>query len=255
MRETAHPGHARELAREASAKHARLVVAAGGDGTISEVAAGLSGRGAALGVIPLGTANVLAHELGLPFKADTIAAALAFSRTRQLWPGIARSQLGERLFVQMLGVGLDAQVVHNMPRGLKRLLGRSAYVARTLAESTRYKFNPIKVLIDGCPAEAGSVVISKGRNYAGRYVLAPEADSAAPGFSVALFSGRGPASAMYYGAALTMNCLPHAPGLRLIRARRVEVLGVAPAQADGDPAGASPFFIEDADAPLNVVTG
>ena len=64
-----------------------MVVAAGGDGTIAEVANGLMGSGARLGVIPLGTANVLAHELALPFAPRAVAAALAFGRTRLLWPG------------------------------------------------------------------------------------------------------------------------------------------------------------------------
>ena len=67
-----------------------MVVAAGGDGTIAEVANGLMGSGARLGVIPLGTANVLAHELALPFAPRAVAAALAFGRTRPLWPGMVR---------------------------------------------------------------------------------------------------------------------------------------------------------------------
>src|SRR5487761_2782783 len=72
-----------------AANGVRWVVAAGGDGTIAEVASGLLGTGAALGVIPLGTANVLAHEYALPFAPRAVAAALAFGRTRPLWPGLA----------------------------------------------------------------------------------------------------------------------------------------------------------------------
>ena len=67
-----------------------MVVAAGGDGTIAEVANGLLGSSTRLGVIPLGSANVLAHELALPFEPRAVAAALAFGRTRPLWPGVAR---------------------------------------------------------------------------------------------------------------------------------------------------------------------
>ena len=72
--ETRHAGHAEQLAREAARRQEPLVVAAGGDGTIAEVANGLMGSEIKLGVIPLGTANVLAHELNLPFAPDAVAA-------------------------------------------------------------------------------------------------------------------------------------------------------------------------------------
>jgi diacylglycerol kinase (ATP) len=254
LHETAYPGHATELAAAAVADGARLIVAAGGDGTIAEVAAGLAGGHAALGVIPLGTANVLAQELGLPFTPRDIAACLAFGRTRALWPGIATSPGGTRLFVQMVGVGLDAQVVHRVPRGLKRCLGRSAYVAQTLREMVRYSYRPIRLSVDGEPMQAGSVVVTKGRLYAGHYKLAPEARPSEPGFTVALFGGSGPGSVLFYGAALVLNLLPRAPGMRLLRASRIEIFGGSPCQADGDPAGKAPLMVRDALLPLAIVT-
>jgi YegS/Rv2252/BmrU family lipid kinase len=255
--QTERPGHATDLARQAAEEGARQVVAAGGDGTIAEVAAGLAGSRTALGVIPLGTANVLAQELELPFNAHAIASALAFGRTRTLWPGLATSRAGTRLFVQMVGVGLDAQVVHHLPRGLKRALGRGAYVLQTLREMARYSYRPIRILVDGAEMEAASVVVTKGALYAGRYQLAPGAHHNEPGFSVALFGAQGPGAALMYGAALPLNLLPHAPGMRLIRAQSVDILDNAgtPAQADGDPAGLAPLQVRNAPAALEVVTG
>ncbi len=255
LAETRHAGHASILAREAASGGRRLIVAAGGDGTIAEVAGGINGSGAALGVIPLGTANVLARELGLPFSAPAIAAALAFGRTRTLWPGMASLADGDRLFVQMLGVGLDAQVVHHLPAGLKRVLGRTAYVAQTLREMLRYTYRPIRIRIDGRVEEAGSVVVTKGSLYAGQYLLAPGARPSERGFSVALFGRNGPGAVLMYGAALTMNLLPRAPGMRLIRAREVDILEGAAvlAQADGDPAGAAPIAVRDAASAIEVV--
>src|ERR1700723_4520043 len=104
LAETCRAGHAKLLTLEAVKRGEPMVVAAGGDGTIAEVANGLIGTSACLGVIPLGTANVLAHELGLPFSPKAVAAALAFGRTCQLWPGLAHGADGSRMFVQMLGV-------------------------------------------------------------------------------------------------------------------------------------------------------
>ena len=181
LAETHRPGHAEALAREAVCGGASMVVAAGGDGTIAEVANGLLGSSARLGVIPLGTANVLAHELSLPFEPRAVAAALAFGRTRPLWPGVARGAEGTRLFVQMLGVGFDAQVVHHLPVALKRAFGRGAYAVQTLRELACYRFTPIRLRLDGEETQAASVIVSKGRLYGGRFLLAPAACAARAG--------------------------------------------------------------------------
>ncbi len=257
LAETHRPGHAEALAREAVQRGERMVVAAGGDGTIAEVANGLMGTSAHLGVIPLGTANVLAHELGLPFSPRAVAAALAFGRTCQLWPGQANDAHEARLFVQMIGVGFDAHVVHNLPFPLKKLLGKGAYVLQSVRELSRYRFPVIRLRIDGQETEAASVIISKGRLYGGRFHLATDTDPSQPGFSVVLFDWSGPAAAMFYGAALPLNLLGKAPGVRHIRAARIDFLqnGTVPAQTDGDAAGWAPLSVADAAGPIQVVAG
>ena len=256
LAETCHAGHATELAREAVAAGADLVVAAGGDGTIAEVANGINGSGCRLGVIPLGTANVLAHELGLPFQPRDVAAALAFGRTRAIWPGIATSPAGQRVFVQMLGVGFDAQVVQRLPLPLKRAFGRGAYVLQSLREAARYPFRPIRVRLDGIAHEAGSVIVSKGHFYGGTYLLAPGATPCDRGFTVALFDRSGPASALAYGAALPLNLLPRMPGLHLLRAEDIVIESESvPAQTDGDAAGCGPLSVHDAAREIRVVVG
>lgn len=256
LAETHHAGHAIQLAREAAGAGADLVVAAGGDGTIAEVANGLNGSGCRLGVIPLGTANVMAHELGLPFAPRDVAAALAFGRTCTIWPGIATGAAGERLFVQMLGVGFDAQVVHRLSMPLKRVLGRGAYVVQSVREATRYRFRPIRVRVDGSACEAGSVIVSKGHFYGGRYLLAPGTTPCMRGFTVALFDRSGPGAALLYGAALPLGLLPRMPGVRLLRAEDVTIESeLVPAQTDGDAAGAAPLSVQDAPTAIRVVVG
>jgi YegS/Rv2252/BmrU family lipid kinase len=254
--ETRHAGHATELARDAARAGAMLVVAAGGDGTIAEVANGLNGSDCRLGVIPLGTANVMAHELGLPFAPRDVAAALAFGRTRSIWPGLARGPGGVRVFVQMLGVGFDAQVVQHISRPLKRALGRWAYAVQSLQELATYRFRPIRVQVDGTCHEVGSVIVSKGHFYGGCYTLAPGATPTARGFTVALFDRGGPLSVLGYGAALPLNLLPRMPGLHLQRAEQVMIeTEHVPVQTDGDFAGTAPFAITDAPSPIRVVVG
>ena len=257
LAETHRRGHAESLAREAVARGEPMVVAAGGDGTIAEVANGLMGSQARLGVIPLGTANVLAHELGLPFAPRAVAAALAFGRTRPLWPGQANGAEGTRLFVQMLGVGFDADVVCHLPFPLKKAFGKGAYVLQSMREMVRYRFPPVHLRIDGVETRTASVIITKGCLYGGRFRLVADAVPAERGFSVVLFDWTGPGAALMYGAALPVHLLGHAPGVRHIRADRIDFIGnqPVPAQTDGDAAGNAPLSVVDAPAPINIVTG
>lgn len=254
--ETRGPGDAEGIAREAAGRGVPMVVAAGGDGTIAEVAAGIAGSAASLGLLPLGTANVLAWELGVPLAAARAAEVLAAGRVSTLSPGFARFGDGRtRLFVQMLGAGFDAAVVANLDLRWKRRIGRMAYVAQSLREMPRYAFPPIEAEVDGVRSAAASVIVSKGRLYAGRYLLAPGARPAEPGFQVALFRRGGALQAALAGAALPLGLVSRLPGVEIVFARRVRLASVAPVpvQADGDPAGLLPVEVEDAPGGLRVV--
>ncbi len=255
LAETTGPGDAERLAREAAGRGAALVIAAGGDGTIAEVASGIAGSSASLGVLPLGTANVLAWELGLAMRPEDAAGRLARGHMVELRPGLARFADGRaRLFVQMLGAGFDAAVVRDLDLGLKRRIGKAAYVLETLRQLRRYDFAPISAVIDGQEHRATSAIITKGRLYAGRFRLAPEARQGEPGFHVALFSARGWLSTAILGAALPLNLLPAMPGMRLLRASRVELRGAGvPVQADGDAAGTLGVSVADMPGPLRLI--
>ena len=239
VQETQVRGDAQRLARMAVAGGARLVVAAGGDGTIAEVAEGVLGSAANLGILPLGTANVLALELGLPNAPAALAATLVSGRLRQLRPGRASFADGSsRLFVQMLGAGFDAAVVHAIDLRLKRRLGRAADVIQAARELPRYDVPLCTVELDGVRAEAASVIVSKGRLYAGRHLLAPGARPDAPGFHVALFRNGGPWATALAGLALPLDLLPRLAGVSLHHASEIRLLSpTVPRQIDGDPAG------------------
>ncbi|HEV7265928.1 MAG TPA: diacylglycerol kinase family protein [Falsiroseomonas sp.] len=255
--ETRGPGDAEILARDAARRGVMLVVAAGGDGTIAEVASGLAGSAAALGVLPLGTANVLAWELGVPASPERAAAALAAGRSAMLHPGLARFAGGrQRLFVQMLGAGFDAAVVARLDLALKRRIGRAAYVWQSLRELPRYPFAPITAELDGASGTAASVIVTKGRLYAGRYCVAPAARPAEPGFQVVLFRHPGMARAALAAAALPLGLIPRLPGVEILSARHIRLSAAAinvPVQADGDPAGLLPAEVTDAAGPLRIL--
>ncbi|NGM24117.1 diacylglycerol kinase family lipid kinase [Roseomonas stagni] len=253
--ETRAPGDARLIAADAASRGESVIVAAGGDGTIAEVAAGIAGSAATLGILPLGTANVLALELGVPLAPEQAAAVLAAGTRRLIHPGLITDEAGtQRLFVQMAGAGFDAAVVQGLDLGLKRRLGRAAYVIQAMREVARHPFAPIEAVLDGTRHRAGSVIVTKGRLYAGRHLLAPAARPAAPGFQVALLDAGGPGAVVAAALALPLGLLPRLPGMRLLPASRVTLSGPGVAlQADGDPAGCLPARIEDAPAPLPIL--
>lgn len=249
-------GHAEALARAAVCEGKRLVVAAGGDGTIAEVANGLAGSAAALGVIPLGTANVIAHEWALPFAAERIADALVAGRTRPMHPLLARFADGcARLVLQMLGVGLDSAVVAAVKGGLKRRLGKGAYVLQTVRQIFAWPFPRLDLSLDGEAVEVAQVIATKGRFYGGRLLLAPAARAEAPGFVACLFAGRGRLAAIRAGLALPLGLLPRLGGVVFRPARRLDVLGPAglPVQADGDLIGLTPVTVAEAETTIPLV--
>ena len=252
--ETRAPHDAEMLARQAANDGALLVVAAGGDGTIAEVAQGILGTRAQLGILPLGTANVLARELGITGTPATLARVLTGNRLRLLRPGIARFAEGEtKLFVQMLGAGFDAAVVAGLDLRLKRRMGRAAYAMQALWELPRYTFRRCEVHLDGRPHDCVSLIVTKGRLYGGGYMIAPAARPDGPGFQVVLFRDGGMWPALLAGLALPFDLLPKLAGVTVHSASRIALLTAeVPRQMDGDPAGAGHVTIEEAGVPLPV---
>jgi diacylglycerol kinase family enzyme len=256
--ETAGPGDARWLAERCDAACHAVIAVAGGDGTINEVINGLARRGTAaaaapaLGIVPLGTANVLAHELGLGFSAAAIAGALTAGRELLVRPGEASLGSGDpRCFSLMAGAGFDAKVVAGVSAHFKRRWGRLAYVWRSLVEAWLYRPVRYGVEIDGVPHEASSVIVTRSRHYAGPYVVAPDAALSEPLLHVCLFERWGRGQALRYGLALLLGRLPGSGGYRIVTGRdvRVSVLSDAgesrsqPVQIDGDDALTLPVTI------------
>ena len=252
--ETAAAGDARQIAATCDAARYAVIAVAGGDGTINEVVNGLihrGGAGPALGIVPLGTANVLAHELGLGFSAATVAQTLTAGHEILMQPGEAIGQGRTRQFSLMAGAGFDAKVVAGVSAPLKRRLGRAAYVWRSLVEARRYRPVRYAVEIDGVRHEAASVIVTHGRHYAGPYVVAPDAALGKPLLHVCLFERWGRLQTLRFGLALLLGRLPRTAGYRVIAGHdiRVSVLSDAgeqrrqPVQIDGDDALTLPVSI------------
>ncbi len=252
--ETKAAGDARRLAETCDASRYSVIAVAGGDGTINEVINGLAGRSdeaPAIGIVPLGTANVLAHELGLGFSAAAVARTMVAGRPLLVQPGEAVNGAGARCFSLMAGAGFDAKVVAGVSAPLKRRLGRAAYVWRSLVEARRYRPVRYEVEVDGVRHEASSVIVTRSRHYAGPYVVAPKAALGEPLLHVCLFERWGRSHTFRYGLALLLGRLPRMAGYRVVTGRsvKVSVLNDAgegrdqPVQIDGDNALILPVSI------------
>src|SRR3990172_853741 len=128
LRRTTGPGAATALAAAAVAAGYEAIIAAGGDGTVNEVAQALAHREAILGVLPLGMVNIWAQEIGLPQRLGAAVEGLATGVVRRVDLGLADWGSHRRCFLLMAGIGFDAEVVRRTTPRSKRVLGPLAYV-------------------------------------------------------------------------------------------------------------------------------
>jgi YegS/Rv2252/BmrU family lipid kinase len=184
LKQTAAAGDARRLAAEAVGESFEVIVAAGGDGTLNEVLNGIGDapdgfERARLGVLPLGTVNVFAHELAIPTKLDAAWAAIRHGReTRIDLPRVEYRTNGTPqrcYFAQLAGAGLDALAIELVQWQLKKKIGPLAYVVAGLKALAGTQ-SKITAAGGGHPATGELVLIGNGRLYGGQYRLFPKAD-------------------------------------------------------------------------------
>jgi len=163
---TERPDHATELAAAAGD---RLVIAAGGDGTVNEVLNGLS-EGATLGILPLGTANVLARELGLPQDSRRACERILEGDSSRIDLGVARDRDGvERRFACMAGIGFDASVVRTMTPRLKRYLRILAFPLMAVKVLMEQDIPSVHVIAGDTTYVSQFAIIANGHYYGGDF--------------------------------------------------------------------------------------
>ncbi|MDH3659274.1 MAG: diacylglycerol kinase family lipid kinase [Alphaproteobacteria bacterium] len=244
-------GDAERFVREAGGAGFDAIAAAGGDGTINEVLNGLSAGGPPLAIIPLGTVNVLAKEIGLPQSIDRIAETVAFGPSRPISVGDANG----RRFAVMASVGLDAEVVENVNLDLKRHVGKWAYLYETARQIAFSSPPPYRLRFDHEEQEAQGIIIANGRFYGGRYVAAPEANLENPSLEVCRLTRPGRWAAPGYLLSLCLGRLAERADVRIDRATGLEITGPAgaPLQADGDVLCRLPAIIKVLPAAVDLV--
>ncbi|HEC13129.1 MAG TPA: diacylglycerol kinase family lipid kinase [Acidiferrobacteraceae bacterium] len=249
LRPTSRPGDAEALTRDT--KDVDVIVAAGGDGTINEVANGLLGRDTPLALLPMGTANVIAAEIGLSAAPQQIAGTILRGAIKK----ISLGRVNGRVFIAMVGVGYDARVVAGVNLGLKHLLGKGAYLVEAIIQLIAGADHLLDVTIDGIDYRAASVVVANGRYYAGRYVLDPSARFTQPVLHVCLFERSGRWNFVRYSAALFNNRIGSLLDIRIVTGTTISISGEAgePVQLDGDVSTHLPAHIEVIPDAINLV--
>lgn len=255
LRETAGPGDAEAFAQAVTAGDCDVLVIAGGDGTINEAVNGLTrgGGGVALGIIPLGTANVLAHEIGLSIRPSQVARALAEGPIRRIHLGEADG----RKFMLMAGAGFDAEVVEHVNLGLKRRIGKGAYILEMVRQARTYRFPTLRVTDEstGETREAVTAVALNGCHYGGPYRVVRDGGLTAPTLDMVLLKRKGMMNVIRYAAGLATGRLTRFADVEVLRGASFSIDGNGrePVQGDGDLIARLPTRLHVADETVEMV--
>ena len=245
-------GEAMRVAADA-ARHGQFdaVVAAGGDGTVHDVAEGLVGNATPLGIIPLGTANVFAHEIGLGFSPDSLARTLCNGAVRSIPVGEVNGQP----FLFVVGVGFDARAVNTFEVSGTRQLGQAGFAWPVFQALMAETYSMVRVRTDRGIAVASWVIVTRTKHYAAGFVLASLANIEQSGFYVVRFAGTGPLTRFRQLAALATGLASYDPAITVELARWVTIEGGAaiPVQIDGELLGQLPLEIVLHPKPLNLI--
>ena len=240
VRSTGSPGDAAALAVRAVAQGYDTIVAAGGDGTINEVVNGLAGAHVTFGILPVGTMNVFATELGIP--QNNLAKAwqvIEDGCTRQ----VDLPRANQEYFVQLAGVGLDAEVVRHTTPDSKKALGPMSYLL-TLAQVAARQ--PPKVLIepvDGAPREGSFVLVGNGRFYGGPFVLFKNARLDDGLLDVLVFQNQSHWDLIRYFQAIVFGNHATLPDVEYFQSRGLRLTSreTVPVEIDGELTGILPY--------------
>jgi diacylglycerol kinase (ATP) len=217
------PLMAGELASKAVEAGCDLILAAGGDGTINEVVNGIAGSDVLFGILPAGTANVLANEIGFSNRPDHAAKQLLDAVPMRIALGsLERPDQPRRYFALMAGVGLDARIVYELDLNLKGKLGKLAYWHGGFRQFGR-PVPRFHLSVNGSQYCASFALITRVRNYGGDFEIARRIRLTDDDFEIVVFQNHEWQDYLRFFGAVMTNRLDSASGVAITRATRVEV--------------------------------
>ncbi|TET42629.1 MAG: diacylglycerol kinase family lipid kinase, partial [Dehalococcoidia bacterium] len=285
LRETSKPLEATELARHAVNRGAKVVIAAGGDGTINEVANGLVNTDVALGVLPVGTTNAWALQMGIPALnpmlpgiqavkliaalEERIARPLPASYYRKVLLDAARvlvegqtvavdmGELSGRHFLMWVGMGFDAAVAQSVLVKEKRALGSWAYVFPAIESAYRYSSTDVCLNLDGKVVKVSTplIVVSNIQLYGGMLAIGAKACVNDAKLDVCIFKGGGFFTFVQHAMKVLSHRHLQDPTVEYYQCREIVVESARslPVHVDGEPFTKTPVVIHTVPSSLKVI--
>jgi diacylglycerol kinase family enzyme len=221
------------------AEGAPLVIVAAGDGTINAMLNCLRPAMATVAILPLGTSNVLAREIGIRSLEDGLERIIA-GRTRRLPLGVLHLERTSHRFLLMAGIGVDGAVVREVRPVEKRLLKQGAYALSAMRYALRWEGEMIQVVTPDRTLACHGAIVCAASRYGGDFVLAPGGDLFSPEFTVVCILGNRRKDYLRLAWDLFSGSAQTSRQLLRITAREVEIRGIKPVQVDGDYIGYTP---------------
>jgi YegS/Rv2252/BmrU family lipid kinase len=256
LRLTSGPGDAAEIASRVARNGSSDVIVAGGDGTINEAIQGLAGTNARLGIIPRGTANVLARELGLPLDDEQALQVAAKGKTRKIYLGLAIDETtnARRHFVLMAGIGLDASVVRRVQPSLKKRIGKGAFWISGLSHLATWDPKPFTLEINDQKYTGTFAAVGKSARYGGDLSITPGARLDEREFEICIIQTMSRLRYLHLLSYAMRDGMPRdTPEVRFVKASMVKAYGDSQVQVDGELIGNLPMRFEIAPHSLDVI--
>jgi YegS/Rv2252/BmrU family lipid kinase len=247
VRLTEKRGDAEDYARTASGQGASLIIAAGGDGTFNEVINGIAKTEVGMAILPMGTTNVLAKELGIPEEVEAGVKVALTGKAYSVSLGIItlthHPSPVTRYFCLMAGIGFDGEAVYSANPSLKKYSGKGAYILSGLKTLLRYSPEELTFTVDGKRCTGYSAVIGKASKYGGNFRITPHAKLTNPELYAFIMHGKKRADLLRYALGIMTGKHLGFGDVTYSRADSVRVEGNARVQIDGDYIGSTPADI------------
>lgn len=267
---TTEAGHAREIARFAVEQRREMVIACGGDGTVNEIINGLAGSQVPMALLPAGTANILAKELGIPWDIPRAARLIPDGVIRRIALGLVTTgngagntntggiPAGGRYFLSVGGAGPDGAIVNGVDGELKKKIGVMAYWLEGMKQIFSYDFPEMRVRSNGDEHMASIIVVGRTANYGGPFKITVNATLFEDSFEFLTNSTRSRVRYLACLPALWMGRIREMDGIKTWKATEVvcESANGNPvyAQVDGEPIGTLPLKFRIVPDALSLVT-